>query len=182
MSSGSESPYAASATIPCASRVADRFDECERAAGQVVGEVGPRPISRILGFGFAEPACGERAGGARALHLGHHRMTISSVTRYSQQCRRRRHRSRPVTRLSRRLRALRTPPYACSAVGGAEVIAVKDSIEGLGAVAFDVESVALGNGYGPGVDACAGMGAGRCGWNAAQVVHHSQAWPSPTVR
>ena len=54
--------------------------------------------------------------------------------------------------------------------GDDEVIVVKDVVEGLGAVGIDVESVALGNGYGPGVDAWAGMGSSRGGWNVAQLV------------
>jgi hypothetical protein len=44
--------------------------------------------------------------------------------------------------------------------GNDEVIIVKDVVEGLRAVAFDAESVALGNRDGARVDAWAGMGAG----------------------
>jgi hypothetical protein len=44
--------------------------------------------------------------------------------------------------------------------GNEEVIIVKDVVEGLRAVAFDAESVALGNSDGARVDAWAGMGAG----------------------
>ena len=54
--------------------------------------------------------------------------------------------------------------------GDDEVIAVKDLVEGLGAVGIDAEPVALGNGDGSWVDAWAGMGAGRGSWDGAQLV------------
>ena len=54
--------------------------------------------------------------------------------------------------------------------GDDEIIVVKDVVEGLGAVAVDAESVALGNGDGPRVDAWAGVGSGRGGWDVAQLV------------
>jgi hypothetical protein len=54
--------------------------------------------------------------------------------------------------------------------GDNKIIVVKDVLERLGAVAVDVESVALGSGDGPRVDAWAGMGSGRGGWSVAQLV------------
>jgi hypothetical protein len=54
--------------------------------------------------------------------------------------------------------------------GDDEVIVVKDVVEGLGAVAFDSESVALGDGDGSRVDAWAGVGSGRGSWSVAQLI------------
>jgi hypothetical protein len=54
--------------------------------------------------------------------------------------------------------------------GDDEIIVVKDFAEGIGAVAVDAESVTLGNGDGPGMDAWARMGSRRSGWDRAQLI------------
>ena len=54
--------------------------------------------------------------------------------------------------------------------GDDEIIVVKDIVEALGAVAFDAESVALGGGDGPRMDAWAGMSSSRGGWNVAPLI------------
>src|SRR4029453_9897359 len=54
--------------------------------------------------------------------------------------------------------------------GDDQVIVMKDMGERLGAVTVDAESVALGNGDGPRMDAWAGMCSGRGGWRVAQLV------------
>jgi hypothetical protein len=54
--------------------------------------------------------------------------------------------------------------------GDDEVVVLENVVERLGVVAVDMESVAVRNGYGPWVDAWAGMCSGRGGWNGAQVV------------
>jgi hypothetical protein len=54
--------------------------------------------------------------------------------------------------------------------GDDKIIVVNDLAEGLGSVAFDAESMALGNGDGSRMNPLTGMGPSRRSWNVAQLI------------